>query len=130
MSEVMGRRLASVYGWVLVVLVCGGVASAVPVVTGGGQGGVTTDLFDVAQGATVLGNSAMLACCNGSFPENALGGSGGVEGPNTLFSDGPLAGTVEFINFQLPQPIILTNYTATLADDSDNPALPGDPNRG
>lgn len=117
------------FGWVLVVLLCGGVASAAPVVTGGGQGGVTTDLFDISQGATIVSNSAMLGCCGGSFPQNALGGSGGVEGPNTLFSDGPPPGTVEFINFQLPQPILLTNYTATLADDSDNPANIGDPNR-
>jgi hypothetical protein len=131
MFKVMGRdATSSACGSILVLLLCGGVASAAPVVTGGGQGGVTTDLFDISQGATIVSSSAMLGCCGGSFPQNALGGSGGVEGPHTLFADGPPAGTVEFINFQLPQPILLTNYTATLADDSDNPANIGDPNRG
>jgi hypothetical protein len=129
MSNMTSRASSSAYVLGLVLLLCS-VASAAPVVTGGGQGGVTTDLFDISQGATIVSNSAMLGCCGGSFPQNALGGSGGVEGPNTLFSDGPPAGTVEFINFQLPQPIVLTNYTATLADDSDNPANIGDPNRG
>jgi hypothetical protein len=131
MFKMIGRdSKSSLYGWILAVVLNGGVASGTPIVTGGGQGGVTTDLFDISQGATIVSNSAMLGCCGGSLPQNALGGSGGVEGPNTLFSDGPPAGTVEFINFQLPQPIRLTNYTATLADDSDNPANIGDPNRG
>ena len=104
-------------------------APAAPVVTGGGGEGVTTDLFDVAQGASVLDNSPMLGCCGGSFPENAIGGSGGVEPPHTLFSDGPIT-TIEFINIRTASPIRLTGYTATLADDSDNPNNPGDPNRG
>ena len=131
MSKKMGRRSSpAAYASVVILLFGPGVASAVPVVTPGGQQGVTTDLFDVAQGGSVLGNSAMLACCGGSLPENAIGGSGGVEATNTLFSDGPAAGTVEFINFRTASPIQLTNYTATLADDSDDPGNPGNPNRG
>src|SRR5688500_15158693 len=99
MSNPIPRGSAYACGWVLVVLLCGGVASGVPVVTGGGQEGVTTDLFDIAQGATVINSSPMLGCCGGSLPQNALGGSGGVEPLHTLFSDGPVT-TIEFIDFQ------------------------------
>jgi hypothetical protein len=64
-----------------------------------------------------------------SKPENAFGGTGGVELEHTLFSDGPIT-SIEFIDFRTAAPIHLMSYTATLADDSGNPANPGDPHRG
>src|SRR2546429_462047 len=63
-------------------------------------------------------------------PANACGGTGGVEGPHLLFSDGPAAGSVDFVNIKTPPPISLTTYNAILADDSDDPNTPGSPNRG
>lgn len=111
-------------------LVLGASALAAPIVTAGGGDGVTDDIFDVRQLTTVLGNSPLLACCGGAPAENTFGGAGGVEEVHTLFSDGPAAGSIEFINFRTANPIALTGYNAILADDSDNPANLGDPNRG
>ncbi|HEX5175619.1 MAG TPA: PEP-CTERM sorting domain-containing protein [Chthoniobacteraceae bacterium] len=92
--------------------------------------GITTDIFDTSQGASVLSSSPMIACCGGSQPQNSFGGSFGVEVPHTLFADGPEPGSIDFINFQTGNLIDLTGYNAILADDSDDPANPGNPNRG
>jgi len=105
-------------------------APAAPIVSAGGGDGVKDDLFDVSLLAVVVNNTPLLGCCGGAPAENALGGSGGVEGTNTLFADGAPVGSVDFIDFQTGTPIELTSYVATIADDSDNPANPGDPNRG
>jgi hypothetical protein len=116
---------------VLVVsLALGGVAARAPIVTGGFGDGVTDDIFDVRQLTTVLSSSPLLGCCGGSLATNTFGGMGGVEPPHTLFSDGLPVGSIDFINFQTANLIALTGYSAILADDSDNPANPGDPNRG
>lgn len=111
-------------------LLVGAGAIAAPTVTGGGVEGVSDDIFELSQGTVVLESSPLLACCNGAPAENTFGGTGGVEGVHTLFADGAPAESIDFINFQTGSPIELTGYTATLADDSDNPANPGDPNRG
>lgn len=107
-----------------------GAAHPAPTITSGSGDGVTNDVFDVSQLTVVLGSSPMLACCGGSFPENTFGGSGGVEAPHTLFSDGLPVGSMDFINFQTATPVALTGYAAILADDSDDPGNPGNPNRG
>jgi hypothetical protein len=111
-------------------LLLGASALAAPIVTAGGGDGVTDDIFDVRQSTTVLGNSPLLGCCGGAPAENTFGGTGGVEGVHTLFSDGLAVGSIDFINFRTANPIELTGYNALLADDSDNPMNPGDPNRG
>src|SRR5678815_4350539 len=108
----------------------GAFAFAAPIVTASGGEGVTDDIFDIAQGSTVIGNSPLLACCGGAPAEDAFGGTGGVESFHTLFADGLLSGAIDYINFRTATPIELTGYRALLADDSDNPANPGDPNRG
>jgi hypothetical protein len=72
----------------------------------------------------------LLACCGGAPAEDTFGGTGGVESFHTLFSDGLPVGSIDFINFGTANLIELTGYNAILADDSDNPANPGDPNRG
>jgi hypothetical protein len=120
-----------IYGAVFVALLFGaGAAMGAPIVSSGGGDGVTTDIFDTSQGASVLGSSAMLGCCGGSQPQNSFGGMFGVEPPHTLFSDGPGPGSLDFINFQTGNLIDLTGYDAVIADDSDDPGNPGNPNRG
>lgn len=114
----------------LSLLFANGGAFAAPTVTGGGLEGVSDDIFELSQGTLVLSNSPLLNCCGGAPAENTFGGSGGVEGVHTLFADGAPAESIDFINFQTGSLIELTGYTATLADDSDNPANLGDPNRG
>lgn len=118
-----------IYG-ALLILLLGATTFAAPIVSSGGGDGVTTDLFDTSQSATVLGSSLILTCCGGSQPQNSFGGSFGVEPPYTLFADGPAPGSIDFINFQTANPIELTGYNALLADDSDDPTNPGNPNRG
>jgi hypothetical protein len=103
---------------------------AAPIVSSGGGDGITTDIFDTSQGASVLSSSPMIACCGGSQPQNSFGGSFGVETPHTLFADGPPPESIDFINFQAANVIDLSGYNAVLADDSDDPANPGNPNRG
>jgi hypothetical protein len=105
-------------------------ALASPIVTSGSGDGVTTDIFDTSQGASVLGSSPLLACCGGSQPQNTFRGSFGVEPPYTLFADGPGPGSIDFINFQTADVIELIGYNAVIADDSDDPSNPGNPNRG
>ena len=107
-----------------------GVTVAAPFVTGGSGDGVTSDIFDLSQGTIVLETSPLLGCCGGSAGENTFGGMAGVEPPHTLFVDGVPVGSLDFINFQTASLIELTGYSAILADDSDNPANFGDPNRG
>ena len=118
-----------IYGAVFL-LMFGARTLAAPIVSSGGGDGVTDDIFDTSQLGSVLGSSLMLACCGGSQPQNSLGGNFGVEPPHTLFADGPPAGSIDFINFQTAEPIALTGYNAILADDSDDPGFPGNPNRG
>ena len=113
-----------------VLLFSTGAGLGAPIVTSGFGDGVTTDIFDTSQGASVLGSSVTLACCGGSQPQNSFGGSFGVEPPHTLFADGPEPGSIDFINFQTATLIDLTGYDAILADDSDDPGNPGNPNRG
>ena len=118
-------------GCVLVLLVGAGVASAVPIVTGGGQGGVTTDLFDISQGADDRQQQRharllrRVAAAERDRRQRAASRGRTRSSPTV-----PRPARVEFINFRTASPSSLTNYTATLADDSDNPANPGDPNRG
>ena len=84
--------------------------------------GVTTDLFDVAQGAVVTNSSALFPgfIAEGTFGSNA---PQAVEGFRTIFSDVQIA--TDFIDFQTATPINLSSYRFILGEDGN-----GSGNRG
>ena len=102
-----------------------GRAEAGPVITAipfpPGDQGVTTDAFDVHQGATVLANSAMAGSFLGSgpsIPESTLGAiSTFAEPPNTIFADSPPPSGFDFIRFVLPAQIDLGSFNFYLGND-------------
>jgi hypothetical protein len=78
--------------------------------------GVTTDLFDVAQGTIITSSSPLLS----SFTAEGTFGSTSpqaVEGFRTIFSDA--ARPVDFIEFRTPTPIDLTSYRFVLGEDGN-----------
>ena len=82
--------------------------------------GVTTDIWDLALGAQVIFSSPQLGCCGNSDPRSAFGfatTSGWVEPTHALFADGPGGGTVDFIEWQTPQPVDLSAISLHLQDD-------------
>lgn len=114
-------------GLATLVLALGGPARADALVFGSGGNGVTTDLLDVAQGATVSANSAMgFNAGISSDPRSAIGFvSNFIEPTNTIFENGGTAGvTVDFINFQTAAPVALRSYAMRLADDSNVTPFP------
>ena len=75
--------------------------------------GVTTDLFDVAQGTVVSSSSPLFP----GFDARSTFGydSQAIEWSRTIFSDSPRA--TDFINFQTAQSVNLTGYKLILGED-------------
>jgi hypothetical protein len=93
-------------------------ASAVPLITGiplQNDDGVTTDLFDVAQGTVVTNSSPLFSRFNaeGTFGSTA---PQAIEGFRTIFADTPI--TTDFIEFMTLNSIDLTGYRFVLGEDS------------
>jgi hypothetical protein len=86
-------------------------------VTPGAYAAVTTDLFDVNQGLTVISDSGYSYA--GAGPTNMFGGLGGVYGDanNTLFRDGSPGGTVHFAIFSLPSPVTVGSIKMGFSQD-------------
>jgi hypothetical protein len=78
--------------------------------------GVTTDLFDVDQGAIVTSSSALIPTFDA---RSALGyfNPTGIEHTRAIFSSSPIA--TDFIEFQTSQPVDLGHYRLFLGEDSD-----------
>ena len=75
------------------------------------------DLFDVAQGATIVSASPTQGSADG-----LLGGSAAsVEVGNTLFADGSPAGTVHSIVFSLASPVVVNAISLALSQDGSLP---------
>lgn len=93
------------------------VPGSTAIVTPGGYSAVTTDLFDLNQGLTVLSDSGYTYA--GAGPANMFGGLGGVYGDanNTLFRDGSAAGTVHFVIFSLPSPVTVGSIKMGFSQD-------------
>ena len=120
-------------------LAVGSAAVAAPVFTTGGGGGVTTDVFDVAQGVRIIQSSRQYggffgaACCGESDARSAFGfttaayngTSGWLEPPNVIFQDGPGAGTTDFIEWQTAGPVNLTSFALRLQQDGTTTASRG-----
>jgi uncharacterized repeat protein (TIGR01451 family) len=75
---------------------------------------VTSDLWDISQGATVTTSSGMHGA---SSITNMFGGSGGVEPLNTIFRDDQAAGFTHFVEWSAASPIALTGYRLFTYDD-------------
>lgn len=78
------------------------------------------DLFDTTAGATVTDASP-----NTITPAtNMLGTGGGVESASLLFGDGAPAGTVLFVEWELPTTISLAGFNLRAQDDGVQGAFP------
>lgn len=84
----MTKLALSTLGALLVTSILSTPASALP---------VTTDLWDIAQGASVTSHSGVLG---NSHINNMFGGTTGVEPGNTLFRDWQAVGTVHSVEWQ------------------------------
>lgn len=82
---------------------------------------VTTDLFDLASGASIASASPTFA---GFGADNAISGGNATE---TIFTDGAAAGSTSQITFNLPGPTLIGGYRLFAYDDSFQP---GNANRG
>ena len=83
--------------------------------------GVTTDLWDVALGAQVIFSTPQHNGAGNSDPRSAFGfnnTNGWVEPTHALFADGPGGGSVDFFEWQTPQPVDLSAIALHLRDDS------------
>ena len=101
-------------------LVAISVGNAAPVFTTGSGEGVTTDLFDVAQGAQVISSSPQHPCCGNSDPRQIIGfvsGGAWVEPGHSLFQDGSAVGTVDMLEWQTAGPVNLSSIALRLAQD-------------
>ncbi len=113
----MGRMMVCLAA---TVLVCGaGAVQAAPVIVAGGGIGVTTDLFDVAQGAQVVANTPTI----GPFIITKIlgfSGGGGEDGRTTIFLDASGGGGfVDFFEFRTLNPIVLKRYELLLDEDGN-----------
>lgn len=100
-----------------VLSVMAGQALAVPVIVANSGAGVTTDIFDIAQGGQIAFGSNPLS---NAFPlVNTIGGtgSGGESGDRTLFTDGAGIGTASTIRFQTASHVNLSSIALRLAQD-------------
>ncbi|MDB6174472.1 MAG: hypothetical protein JWL59_3783 [Chthoniobacteraceae bacterium] len=106
----------------------GAALHAAPVFTTDGPGGegITTDIFDILQGNQVIFSTPQHNGAGESDPRSAFGGiSGFVETNHSLFSDGPGAGTVDFIEWQTPGWINLSSIDLHLQQDGAGNAVRG-----
>lgn len=112
-----------------VLFVLAGSASATFVITAApGNEGVTTDLFDVAQGGSATASSAFSnGCCGTSTPNEAIGATntGFVEQTHFIFADGNNSGTIDTLTIETAHPVDLTSYDIYLANNGA-----GNNNRG
>ena len=88
----------------------------------------TTDLWDISQGATVTGNSAVLH--DGSTYSDIRNMFGGVYGnvagsTGTLFADGLPKNTVDWVEWQTPLPVTIASFALFAGHD----AAPSDANQ-
>ncbi len=83
-------------------------------------GGVTTDLFDISQGAQVIQTTNVLQF-GGEDIREAFGGSGGIEGGNVIFEDGPGLGSIDTVLWQTAQTINLTSVELRFSQDGASP---------
>ncbi len=85
----------------------------------------TSDLWDVSNGITIIGHSA-LADGPGiywdSYADNMFGATheGTIEPPNTIFADNPASGFTHWVEWQTPTPIVLTSFNLVAAHDGGN----------
>lgn len=89
-------------------------------VTPGGYAAVTTDLFDVNQGLTVVSESGSWF---GVGVRNMFGDLGMMTGDsyNTLFNDGSAAATEHFVIFSLPSAVTVGSIKIGFAQDGSLP---------
>ena len=85
-------------------------------VTPGAYAAVTTDLFDVNQGLTVVSESGSYF---GAGVANIFGAPGGITGDwlNTLFSDGLPPATEHFVVVAMPSPVTVGSIKMGLSQD-------------
>jgi hypothetical protein len=83
---------------------------------------VSTDLWDVSGGTVITNNSPVLNAGGlTSDIRNLLGGTGGnVETTSTIFQSFTPPGTVHFVEWRTPSPIVLTSFK--LFANGDGPA--------
>ena len=74
-------------------------AQAAPTFSTDAGGGVTSDLFDVSQGAVVVQTTPVIPIAGEDIRE-AFGTVAGVEGGNTIFTDGPGLGSTDTVFWQ------------------------------
>ena len=99
-----------------------GAGHAAPVFTTDAGGGVTTDVFDISQGAAVIRTTQVLPF-GGEDIREAFGGNGGVEGGNVMFEDGHATGYVDTVWWQTGGVVNLNSVQLRFSQDG------GDPNR-
>ena len=112
----------------LPLLLCLAKLHAAPSYTTNFAGGVSTDLFDLAQGAQVIHSTNQHNGAGNSDVRQIFGlpGSGAwVEPGNAIFADGPGAGYVDVVEWQTPGWINLTGFELRLSQDG-----PGNSFRG
>jgi hypothetical protein len=90
--------------------------------------GVTTDLFDVSNGTTVMDFSPQNPLAGASDARSIFGFLSGFVTPGeAIFADGGMPGDVDFVTFRTLAPINLVRYELRLQDDS---SFSGTANRG
>src|SRR5687768_16969486 len=95
-------------------------AHAAPVFSSDAGGGVTTDLFDISQGARTITSSLVLPF-GGEDLREAFGTFGGVEGGNVMFADGQPIGFTDFIEWQTATTVNLSSIQLRFSQDDANP---------
>ncbi len=113
------RALVLATAWVTLACLAGG-ASGAPIITTATDEGVTTDLFDVAQGGSP-GRSTNVV--NADFRvRKALGlSAAGGETTHAIFNDGNGgAGFVDYMYFSTYTPVDLASYRLRLDEDTNN----------
>jgi|GEM_PF-1608321 len=83
-------------------------------------GGVTTDLFDTAQGTNVIQTTPVLPFGGESIRE-AFGAFAGVEGGNVMFADGAPLGTTDTVFWQTAGFVNLSSIELRFAQDGLDP---------
>ncbi len=78
-------------------------------------GPATDDAWDVSQGATVTGGTAVRG---DSAAVNAFGGVGGADGGNLVFADGQPAGFTHVVEWETPSLLLLHGARLFAADDA------------
>ncbi len=89
---------------------------AAPSYSTDGGGGLTTDLFDISQGARVIQTTPVLQF-GGEDIREAFGGAGGIENGNAIFQDGPGIGFVDVVTWQTANFINLTGVELRFFQD-------------